>query len=59
MEAKLVLLLALAGGLFLTIVLSYVVPQWQYAGLLVGLGIGLAGAVLLTIRTKRQKNDSD
>ncbi len=51
--AKLLLLLGLAGGLFVTIVLSYAAPHWQYLGLGAGIGLGLLGAVLLTLRARR------
>ncbi len=51
--AKLALLLGLAGGLFVTIILSYAAPAWQYFGLGIGIGLGLIGAGFLAVRAKR------
>jgi hypothetical protein len=50
--AKIALLLGLAGGLFLAIVLSYAQPDWQNWGLGLGVVLGLAGAILLSVRSR-------
>jgi len=52
-EAKIALLLGLAGGLFVTIVLSYADPARQYWGLGIGIGLGLLCALVLALRAKR------
>lgn len=56
--AKLFLLAGLAGGLFLAIVLSYTNPDRQIAGLAISIGVGIVGALLVTIRKKRKQHDS-
>lgn len=58
-EAKIVFLLGLAGGLFLTILLSFAIPRWQYAGLAMGLGFGVLGAAIVTLRARRERNNTD
>lgn len=58
-EAKIVFLLGLAGGLFLTILLSFAMPGWQYAGLVIGLGLGVLGAAIVTLRARRECNSTD
>lgn len=57
-EAKIALLLGLAGGLFVTIVLSYADPDRQLWGIGVGLILGLLAAILLSVRAKRQDRSS-
>ena len=52
--AKAAVLLGVAGGLFLAIVLSYANPDRQYAGLALGVVLGILGALVLTVRNKRK-----
>jgi hypothetical protein len=52
--AKLALLLAVAGGLFVTIILSYADPDRQLWGIGIGLTLGVVAAVLVSVRAKRR-----
>ena len=51
--AKIALLLGLAGGLFVTIVLSYTDPDRQLWGVGIGLALGILAAILLFLRSRR------
>ncbi len=51
--AKVLLLLGMAGGLFATIVLSYAASRWQYLGVGIGIGFGILGAAVVTLRARR------
>jgi hypothetical protein len=53
-EAKIALLLGLAGGLFVTIVLSYADPDRQLWGIGIGLILGALAAIVLGVRAKRR-----
>jgi uncharacterized membrane protein YadS len=50
--AKIALLLGVAGGLFVTIILSYADPDRQLWGIGIGLTLGAIAAVLLSARAK-------
>jgi hypothetical protein len=56
-QAKIALLLGLAGGLFAAIVLSYVDADRQYLGLGIGIALGLGAALYLTWRVRRPNHD--
>lgn len=55
--AKIALLLGLAGGLFVTIVLSYTDPDRQLWGVGIGLALGILAAILVVLRDRRQDRD--
>ena len=57
LQAKVALLLGLAGGLFTAIVLSYVDADRQYPGLGAGVALGAAAALFLTWRARRTARD--
>lgn len=57
-EAKAALLAGLAGGLFAAIVFSYAAPDWQYRALAIGIGVGMAGALALWLRSIRTRKSS-
>ena len=52
--AKVALLLGVAGGLFVTIILSYADPDRQLWGIGIGLVLGAIGGVLVSVRAKRR-----
>ena len=52
--AKIALLLGLAGGLFVTIILSYTDPDRQFWGIGIGLTLGVLAAALVSVRAKRR-----
>jgi membrane associated rhomboid family serine protease len=55
--AKIALLLGLAGGLFVTIILSYTDPDRQFWGIGVGLAAGLLAAIFVSVRAKRRDHN--
>jgi hypothetical protein len=57
--AKIALLLGLAGGLFVTIILSYADPGRQFWGIGVGLTLGLLAAAFVSLRSKRRNHHRD
>ena len=56
--AKAALLAGLAGGLFAAIILSYVDNTRQYQALAAGFILGIIGALVLTVRSRRRYRDS-
>lgn len=56
--AKIALLLGMAGGLFAAIVMSYVDNTLQYHALGAGILLGAAVALLITLRSRREHEDS-
>ena len=56
-QAKIALLLGVAGGLFAAIVLSYTDADRQYLGLGAGIALGLIAAIWLTWRARRASQD--
>jgi hypothetical protein len=56
--SKLALLLGLAGGLFVTIVLSYADPDRQFWGIGIGIALGLVAAAVLAVRARRSDHNS-
>lgn len=52
-QAKIALLLGVAGGLFVTVVLSYADPDRQFWGIGIGLALGIAAAIILFVRSRR------
>lgn len=57
--AKLALLLGVAGGLFVTIILSYTDPDRQLWGIGIGLALGLLGALIVSVRAKRRNHQQN
>lgn len=57
-EAKIALLLGLAGGLFAAIVVSYADPERQYLALGIGIVTGIVVAIVLTGRSIRNSRSS-
>lgn len=57
--AKIALLLGVAGGLFVTIILSYTDPDRQLWGIGIGLTLGLLAAALVSVRSKRRNHHQD
>ncbi len=57
--AKLALLLGVAGGLFVTIVLSYADPDRHLWGIGLGLALGLLGALIVSVRAKRRNHQQN
>jgi hypothetical protein len=51
-QAKIALLLGLAGGLFAAIVLSYTDADRQYVGLGIGIAVGIIAALVLSWRAR-------
>ncbi len=56
--AKVALLAGLAGGLFASIVMSYVDNRWQYQALAAGILLGAIAALALTIRNRSKERQS-
>lgn len=57
-EAKIALLLGLAGGLFAAIVVSYTDPDRQYLALGIGIVAGIVVAIALTGRSIRNSRST-
>jgi hypothetical protein len=51
-QAKIALLLGVAGGLFAAIVLSYTDADRQYVGLGIGIAVGIIAALVLSWRAR-------
>jgi hypothetical protein len=56
--AKIALLLGLAGGLFVTIILSYADPERELWGIGIGIALGILAAIMLAVRSRRQDRHS-
>ncbi len=56
--AKVALLAGLAGGLFASIVMSYVDNRWQYEAMAAGILLGAIAALALTIRNRSKYRES-
>jgi hypothetical protein len=57
--AKIALLLGVAGGLFVTIILSYADPDRELWGIGAGLALGIAAAVFVSVRAKRSNHQGN